>query len=439
MINILKNQKGQVVSMVTFFVLIIMLSMALTMSFLISSSQKNVTNDVKSSQSYYAAESGIEDALLRLKKNPAMTTLSYNFTVGGAGVSVVIPNTIAGSKSITSEATNSGIVRNVQAVTSISNGYGTSFYYGIEVGAGGLSMTGGTEVAGNIFSGGNISGSGTIDNNAVVSGNGNSISGVTVKGDALTYSCLSGATINGNLTYVTGGTHTCTVKGTTTSQSQEISQQPMPIPQSQITDWENTAMGSGSTIYNGNYSLSGTGTASLLGPGIINGSVTLSNSAVLTTGPIEITGSLTLNGASKLIMKGVIYVKGNITLNNSGQIDLDSTYGSLGGIIIADGIVNTGGSGTFKASGQTGSYILVISNSNSSTAITVANSSSTGAAFYTTTGTLYLSGSVSLTEATGYAVNMVGGSKIQYSTGVVNIYFASGPGASWQVTSWQEQ
>jgi len=438
MINFSKNQKGYVVLMVTFFAMLIMLSLAVSMSFLVVNAKKNITNSIKSTQSYYAAEAGVEDALVRLKKNPALTTLTYQITVNGATTTVNIPSTVGASKNITSQADNGGMKKKVQVISSIDNGASTSFYYGVEVGAGGLSMSGGTEVVGNVFSDGNISGSGTIDNNVVVSGNGHSISGVTVKGNTLAYSCLSGATINGNLIYVTGGTHTCTVKGTTTSQPTEIVEQPMPIPQSQITDWEEAAVGSGNILYNGNYSLSGVGTGSLLGPGIINGSVTLGNSTVLTTGPVEITGNLSIGGSAKLIMKGVVYVKGNIILTNSGQIDMDNSFGSSGGIIIADGIISTGGSGIFKSTGQAGSYILVISNNNSATAITVANSSSTGAAFYTTVGTLYLSGGISLMEATGYAVNMTGGAKIQYSSGLVNVYFTSGPGGRWKVISWQE-
>lgn len=441
MIKSANNQKGYVVLMLTFFMLIIMFSVAMSMSFLVLNAQKNTTNSVKATQSYYAAESGIEDALLRLKKNPQMSSLPYQFTaINNIVADVNIPGTIGGSKTITSQADNGGIFKNIQTVASMDNGQGVSFYYGIEVGPGGLELSGNCEVMGNVFSNGNIfqnGGSSTIDNDVVVSGNGNYISNVHVKGNVTSYSCLVG-NVDGNLTYVDGGTNTCHVKGEVNRQSTEISQQPMPIPQSQITDWENAAIGSGSIIYNGDYNLSGSGRASLLGPGIINGSVTLASSAVLTTGPIEIMGDLTIGGSAVLNMKGTLYVKGNISLLGSGKIAMDSAYGSLGGVVIADGNINTGGSGIFKGSGQTGSYVLVISNSNSTSAITVSNSSSTGAIFYTTAGTLYLSGNVSVAEATGYAVKMDGSSTVRYSIGLVNVYFSSGPGGAWKITDWQE-
>ena len=443
--NLPKKQKGYIILMVTFFALIIMTSVALTMSFLVIGAQKNAINSIKSTQSYYAAEAGIEDALGRINKNPAITSLAYNLVVNNVTTAVNIPNTVSGSKSVTSQANNNGVIRSEQTVCSIDMGSGTSFYYGIEVGPGGLDLEGNAEVMGNVFSSGNIfqtAGSSTIDNDVVISGNGNSISNVHVKGNVTAYSCLKGGSgagvVDGNLTYVTGGTHTCTVKGTTTSRSTEIADQPMPIPQSQITDWENTAIGDGTVIYNGNYTTPGTGSVSLPGPGVIQGSVSIIGDAVLTTGPIEITGDLNISGSAILNMRGNVYVKGKINLTSSGQIRLDSAYGSMGGVIIADGTISTTGNVILKGSGQTGSYVMIISNSNSTSAILVGATSSTGAIFYTSAGTLYLQGNVSLAEATGYAVKLDGSSKVQYNTGLVNVYFTSGVGGRLKIISWQE-
>jgi len=412
-VKILSGQKGQVVSMFTFLGLIIMLGMALTMNFLISLGQKNITNDVKSTQSYYAAESGIEDALLRLKKTPSITSLSYDFDVNNITVNVEIPSNIGISKTIISQADNNDIIRKIETICSLDNTQNINFYYGIQAGAGGLVMGSNSEVIGNVFSNGNISGSGTIDNNVVISGNGNSIEGVYVKGDVLAYSCSS-ATIDGNLTYVTGGLHNCAVSGTTSEQSEEISQQPLPIPESQIEDWKNAAAEGG--VFPGNKSISGG----------------------QTLGPIKITGNLNLSNNTILTLTGVVYVQGNITFGNNTNVRLDGSYGSLGGVLISDGTINMGNNDVFSGSGQTGSYILLISTSTSDSAIVVSNNS-TGAVFYTTAGSLRLSNNVSVTEATGYRIIMNNNSSIQYSTGIVNIYFASGPGAAWEVTSWQEK
>ena len=408
------NQKGYVVLVITFFILIIILSVALTMSSLVALGQKTATNAVKSTQSYYAAESGVEDALLILRDYPQISSASYVLNVNGVATSVVIPTVIGGARTITSQGNNNNIIRKIQTVYSVDS-EAVNFYYGIEVGEGGLVMNNGSEVNGNVFSNGNISGSGTIENNAIVSGNGHSIQGVRIEGNAIAYSC-NNATIDGNLTYVTGGSNSCAVHGTTSTQSQEIAQQPLPIPQSQIDAWKSEATA----------------------VRVITGNVTLSNNQTRILGPVKITGSLTLGNRSTLILTGTIYVQGNINLNNNDVVKLDSSYGSLGGIIIADGIINTGTGNIFSGSGQTGSYLLFISTSASDSAITVSNNSA-GAVFYTTVGGIQLPNNVSVLEAAGYKLILGNNAEIQSSSGIVNIFFSSGPAAGWKVTSWSEQ
>lgn len=414
--NILSgNQKGYVVLITTFFVLVIMLGVAMSMSFQIANRQKSATNMVKSTQSYYASEAGVEDALLRLKKNPQMSSASYSFGVNGVTVNVVIPSTIGMSKSITSQTNNNGMERKIQAVCSINNGQEVSFYYGAQVGPGGLTMGNWSRIMGNVFSEGNISGSGIIDNDVVVSGNGHSIEGVNVEGDVLAYSCLSPADVDGNLTYVTGGAHTCTVHGTTSAQSQEISEQPLPIPQSQIDSWKSDAENAR----------------------IITGNVAIANNQTSVLGPVKITGSLNIGNSATLKMTGTVYVVGNIFMGNKATIRLDASYGASGGVLLSDGILDVGNSNKFFGSGQAGSYLLILSTNTSDSAIHINNNSS-GAVFYTSAGGIKISNNVSVAEATGYKITMENGSKIQYSSGIVNIYFTSGPGGGWDITSWQE-
>ena len=390
--------------------------MAVSMSFLVVARQKNITNTVKSTQSYYAAEAGIEDALLRLKKTPQMSPVTYELRVNNVVASVNIPSTIGVSKFVTSNANNNGMVRKIQTAVSIDNAQNASFYYGVEVGEGGLVMNPGSEIIGNVFSDGNISGSGTIDNDAVISGNGHSIQGVYVRGNALAHNCLSGASV-GNLTYVTGGEHTCTVRGSLSVQEEEISQQPLPIPQDQIDAWKIEA----STVCNS------TDVDNLK-----------KNNTSVTLGLCKISGDITFGNGVSLTLTGALYVTGKVTFGNNNTIQLSSSYGSLGGVFVSDGTIKMGTGDVFSGSGQAGSYILLISTSTSDSAIVVENNSS-GAVFYTSAGGLTISNNVSVVEATGYKVIMNNNSVIQYSSGIVNIYFSSGPGGGWKVTSWQEQ
>lgn len=410
------NQKGYVIIMSAFFVLIIMSSMALSMGFLIAGRQKSMTNTVKSTQSYYAAEAGVEDALLRLKKYPQITAINYNLNVNNISTNIDISNSVNVSKTIVTQASNYGMTRKIKATCTISNVQGVSFYYGIEVGDGGLVMNNGSEVMGNVFSGGNISGSGIIDNDAIVSGNGHSIQGVHIKGDAYAYSCLSGATVDGKLTYVTGGTHDCTVNGGSSGQAQEILEQPLPIKQSEIDGWKADASAVCSSTDVNNLK---------------------SNNKTVSMGPCRVNGDLIFGNGDTLTLTGTIYVTGTIIFGNTDTIKLGSSYGPSGGIFLSDGTINTGNGNTFFGSGQAGSYLLIISTSASDSAIIISNNSG-GAAFYTSAGGLTISNNVSVAEATGYKLIMNNNTKIQYSNGIVNIYFASGPSGGWKVTSWQE-
>jgi len=170
----INNQKGYVVSITTFFVLILMTSIAISMSSLIVYRQKISTNAVKSTQSYYAAESGIEDAVYRIR-NKKQYSANYNLTVGQSTITVNISDTNANTKTITSQSNLNNIFRNVQAVLNTTT-VNPQFYYGAQAGEGGVVMgenskiqgSGGT--VGNLYSNGPVTG----DNGATITG------GVTV-------------------------------------------------------------------------------------------------------------------------------------------------------------------------------------------------------------------------------------------------------------------
>ena len=121
------------------------------------------------------------------------------------------------------------------------------------------------------------------------------LTGLHVGGNVLAHSC-NDSIIDGNLTYVQGCTNNCTVSGTTTIQSAQIPSQPLPITQEQITTWKDEAT-SGGVL--GNTNLTGSQKMTL-GPKKINGSLTLSNNAVLTlSGTVYVTGTIVINNSAK--------------------------------------------------------------------------------------------------------------------------------------------
>ena len=111
--------------------------------------------DIRSAQSYYASESGVEDAMYRIKYGKNIGA-SNNLSVEGAQVTTNIITT-GNTKTIASTADKNNAVRKVQSVLEYSSTE-VDFFYGVQVGAGGLEMGQNAEVIGNIYSNGPISG-----------------------------------------------------------------------------------------------------------------------------------------------------------------------------------------------------------------------------------------------------------------------------------------
>lgn len=433
----INNQKGYVVLITTFFILIIMLSVALTMSSQVALEQKTTTNAVKSTQAYYAAESGIEDALLILRRNPQLSSANYSLNVNGATANIIIPIIVGGTRAVASQGNNKSMVRGIQTVY-VLDSQGISFHYGTQVGAGGLSMGSNSEIDGNVFSNGNITGSasGNITGDVVVSGNGNKIENVDVEGNILAYSCLSSTNVGGNLTYVAGGLHTCTVAGTTTSQPYAIVEQSLPITPDQIDSWKaETAGGTTKSAY----SINSNATVTENSPVVITGNMSVGSNATWNLmGFTKIIGNLTIGSNARVNMGGTLYVTGAIGFGSNSVTQLNNFYGAASGIILADGNITVNSNAILRGSGQTGSYILVLSTSSLSTAISV-GSNSTGAIFYTSAGGVQINSNADVREVTGYKVSLGSNATLQYESGLANASFSSGPSGSWKVTSWTEE
>jgi len=197
----------------------------------------------------------------------------------------------------------------------------------------------------------------------------------------------------------------------------------LPISDDNITEWKDTAT-LGGTI-NGNYYVDDSDRLSL-GPKKINGNLTVSNSGVLT-------------------LTGTLYVTGNITINGSGEIKLDSNYFGDSGIIVSDGIVQITNSGKANGSGQTGSYLLIAttnscrggSSCGGNNAIRISGAG--GAVMLNAQkGSLYISGSGEVNEATAYNIVMDGEATLSYESGVIDSNFVSGPSGGFDITGWSE-
>lgn len=420
------SQNGFAALFVAILILAIILGIGLNVGIFVLGEQKIAGNITKSSQAYYVAEAGIEDALLRLVKGKSWSSL-YPLDVGDGSTNVEISDIIGGSRTITSTGDFLNRIRKIEIVYQISTD-SISFYYGVQVGDGGMEMKENARVKGNVFSNGSViapAGNGFIDNSIIVARNGNKIEGLEVGEDASVHTCVD-STIGGTLTYVSGGSEgNCVFGGEKKEQPNEILPQDFPISQSQIDDWRNKAAAGG--ILANDYTLD-LGASDSLGP--------------IQIGTIAQPKNLTITNGANLKVKGTIYVTGDVLFNNNAIIELDSgSYGSTSGVIIADGKITVQNNAILRGTGEVGSYILIFSTNNSldpaDPVISVKNNAE-GAIFYANSGLILLDNNIKAREVTGYKIKMNNNAEIEYEAGLENTLFSSGPGGSWQVGSWRE-
>lgn len=240
---------------------------------------------------------------------------------------------------------------------------------------------------------------------------------IRVGGDAWA-NTVTGAFVTGAL-YCQSGINNNKVCNTSKT---DPSPQNMPISDGNIDVWKDEALSGGT--YNGNYSVGWAGA---------------------TIGPKKINGNLTISGGGILNITGTLWVTGNIILGGGGQIKLSSSYGVNSGIIVVDGTTNLGGGGGINGSGQTGSYILIVSTSvcdgvstcGTTPAILVGGGAS-AVILNAQNGTINIGGGANLKEATANKITLSGGAVINYESGLADIKFTSGPSGGYTINSWNE-
>ena len=188
----------------------------------------------------------------------------------------------------------------------------------------------------------------------------------------------------------------------------------MPVSEQNIQDWKDAALAGG--VYNGNYTVSGSATL----------------------GPMKITGNLSVTNNATLTVTGTLWVQGNITASNNGTIKLSSAYGSSSGVVVSDGTITIDNNGTARGSGTTGSYLMMLTTSNSTSAITVGNNAGT-VILYAANGTVNVSNNAGAVEINGYKINLSNNAVVTYDSGLANQLFVDGPSGGWNLSSWGEQ
>ncbi len=409
---VLRNNPGFIAVLATFLVLISLSAVLFNLTELVIAQHLASNNIIRSTQAYFMAESGVEDAILRIRNNMQLPS-TYILSLGdNLETSVVVTDPISSSRTITSAGEDSDMFRAVTTVHNLS-GDEVNFFFGAQVGNGGLTMDNNSEVQGNVFSNSSIIGTGRITGEAIVALNGNKIENMIIDGDAYVHTCVN-TDVGGTLHDVSGGRVGCTASSTE-ELTEEIQPESLPISASQITQWKDDAEAGGT--YFGDYNLT---------------------EATATIGPLKINGNLSLDNDVVLTLTGTVWVTGNITLSNNAIIELDRPeYGFNSGVLLADGVIDLSNNVIVRGSGEDGSYIMLLTTNSANPALIVSNNAEAGI-FYASNGFIEISNNVELREATAYGLHLNNNAVIQYDVGIANMLFSSGPGSGWGVENWQE-
>jgi len=239
------------------------------------------------------------------------------------------------------------------------------------------------------------------------------ITGVTVGqngvGNAQAHT-VTNSTIAGSLYCQTGSGNN---KACNTSQADPVAQN-WPVSEANIEAWKAGAQAGG--VWNGNFTAT-TSTTNL--------------------GPRKIVGDLSLSNNKTLVVNGTLWVTGNFTVSNNTSVRLGSGYGAGSGVIVVDGTISISNNATFAGSGQTGSYIMLLTTSPSDSAITVSNNAGT-VILNAQNGTITFSNNSGAKEATANRIVLSNNASIVYDSGLANQNFVSGPSGGWNITGWKE-
>lgn len=419
------SNKGAALLIAVLFFLIISVTIVVGSSGPVIADRKAAQNLIKSKASYFASEAGVEDVSYRIIKSKDYDS-AENLTLDGYTASTAVVDNSDGAKEVTATGNASSLIRKTK--TNLIPGTGASFYYGLQVGNGGLVMSNNSRVDGNVFSNGQINGtSDTINGDVISAGPSGLINGINTSGSAYAHSITDSA-VGVNAYYQTiSGT---SIGGTSYPGSQDQSPLPMPISDAKIEEWKAEA------------AAGGTHTSPC--PYIISDNVSL--------GPKKINCDLYIDGTNVVTLNGNVWVSGNIYFSNNSDIKINPSLGDKTVVMVADKETNRSSSGRiflsnyseYFGTGSAKSYILLISQNNSAetgggnTAINAANHAAGKVLLYAPHGKIELSNDISIKEASAYKIQINNSAIITYETGIANLLFTSGPSGGYSIDSWKE-
>ncbi|HBG81739.1 TPA: hypothetical protein DDW69_02745 [candidate division CPR2 bacterium] len=392
------NTKGSILVPVLVFMLILV-AIATSLTSLVVKNIKSNRLLLNQTLSLQGSEAGIEKALWNLKNginDPAITGSESDFWEYETTITSGVDEKIITSTGYSPNKTGYKARKTIRTVLKDSLYINSSlaFQYAAQIGDGGLTMKNSSTVKGAVYSNGDINAN--ID--------------TLIEGDAYTSGVFTDAVWpalqNHNPPYEKSA-------GNPPNPS-------IPLPDLRLESFK--ALGQSPEISGGDYTVP-TKTTVELGPGKINGNLTLGKEATLE-------------------LKGVIYITGNLNVGNDCKIRLHPTM-DAGTAIVVHGTVTIGNGTTVFRKGP--DYIIIFSESTNigSPAITLNTATETvtdenGGVYYAGQGLISVHNKAWPIAVYGYKVELNNSATLDYDNGLANAKFKSGKGATWAVVSWQE-
>lgn len=444
----MKN-KGQAVLIVVFGLGMMAVLSALVFAFFGSKTVMRQTSLIESSKAYYAAQSGIEEMMIRLRSHHNFGDewdMVYQLDNGA-----VVYATISGDLN-TKTATATGIFKDftrrleVEVASSSSK---ASFLFAVQSGVGGFELEKNTEIRGMGGRPGNVYSNGNILGESLSSGN----TGAKVLGDVWAVGKISGLTddTSGGV-YITGNAAAnqllrCAVKGDveapvapTSGCSYEgeyrVAEKPesMPLEAVDIEFWKQQA--AQAAIWPGSCVIDN------------GGGVNDCSGVAKRLGPVKVEGSLTINSGTNLTLTGPVWVEGDMTINSNVDIRIDDSLGAEGVVVVVDypgdrfgqGKVLTSSNVDFFETAAGGPAVFVSTNTEDNCqvnpAVKVSSNTST-VVFSAPDGCIYFNANSFVRGVLAKKVHLSGNSVIEYDPRLATVILKTGLGG-WAVTNFRE-
>ena len=445
------KSQGQILILSLIFMLIILIVTGVLLG-LVFQNVHATRRAIAKEQALQLADAGADKAVYELNQTAGAYTGETGTTLGTGDFDVSVQTISISVREVTATGyvpskTSPTAIRQTKVRIAISATQ-ANFFYGVQVGDGGLVMDNNSSINGNVYSNGPIDGgsgavitgdafsaeaAGRIFDRLTVNGNahahqidtlitvgggayGQTMDNLTVSGNAF-MNAISNCTVGGNAFYTTKTA--CTIAGTEITPFPGEPDPPpvaLPITDGQITGFKNEAQAGGTIV----------------------GDYTVPINETYTLGPKKITGNLLINNNATLILTGTIWVVGNITTGNNSTVQLDPAYGNNSEVMVSDAVIDVVNNTVFtKASAS--SYIMMLTTKAGDSAFRVANNSDALIA-YASAGEIVVLQNAVLREVTGWKIRLNENAAVTYESGLANVNFSGGPGGSWRILrgTWRE-